>query len=72
MPDQTEQPQNTFVVRFWWEWQEEGFEQRMGWRGRVEHVQSGEGASFCNVGEMIAFIAKFIPLIIEENKRWRT
>jgi len=62
MPGHAGEPQNTFVVRFWWEWQGEGSEPGKGWRGRVEHVQSGEGVSFCNVDEMIAFIARFIPL----------
>jgi len=62
MPGHAEPPQNTFVVRFWWEWREEGSEPGRVWRGRVEHVQSGEGRSFYDVGEMIAFIAQFIPL----------
>ncbi|MFZ5809787.1 MAG: hypothetical protein ACOY16_10950 [Chloroflexota bacterium] len=60
MPGQAEQPQNTFVVRFWWEWQEEGLEQRMGWRGRVEHVQSGEGMTFRDLHQLLAFIERFV------------
>lgn len=67
MPDHTEHTQNTFVVRFWWEWQREGAEQTMGWRGRVKHVQSGEGASFYDMGEMIAFITQFIPLKMKSD-----
>jgi len=62
MPGHAGEPQNTFVVRFWWEWQGEGSEPGKGWRGRVEHVQSGEGVSFCDADDLIAFIARFIPL----------
>ncbi len=60
MPDHTEQPQNTFVVRFWWEWRGEEAEQTPGWRGRVEHVQSGEGMAFREVSELLAFLQRFI------------
>lgn len=68
MSEHLEQPQNTFVVRFWWEWQEGHAGQRMGWRGRIRHVQSGEGKSFCDMGEMISFIEQFIPLKEEETE----
>ncbi len=65
MPDYTEQPQNTFVIRFWWEWQGEGSGQAIGWRGRVEHVQSGEGMAFREVSELLAFLQRFIvPLTL--------
>ncbi len=66
MPDHAEPPQNTFVVRFWWEWREEGSEPGRGWRGRAEHVQSGEGKSFYDVGDLLSFIARFIPLKREQ------
>jgi len=62
MPVHAGEPQNTFVVRFWWERREEGSEPKRVWRGRVEHVQSGEGRSFYDVGDLIAFVAQFIPL----------
>lgn len=42
----------TFVVRFWHEWT--GMAAR--WRGRVEHVQSGQGVSFLAMDEMLAFL----------------
>ncbi len=62
MPGHTEQPHNTFIVRFWWEWQGEDSTQAMGWRGRIEHVQSDEIMSFYDVREMLSFIARFVPL----------
>lgn len=61
-------PQNTFVVRFWWELGDDRTEQIQRWRGRIEHVQSGEGKSFCDIGEMISFIEQFIPLKEEETE----
>lgn len=65
MPGRSEQPQNTFVVRFWWEWQGEGSDQTRGWRGRIEHVQSGEGTTFRELNQLLAFIKCFItPLSI--------
>jgi len=35
-------PTSTFVVRFWREWSAAGPR----WRARIEHVQSGESASY--------------------------
>jgi len=56
----SEQPQNTFVVRFWWEWHEADAEQTPGWRGRIEHVQSGEGMAFRDLHQLLAFIERFV------------
>jgi len=60
MPAHTEQPQNTFVVRFWWEWPGEGSEPGRVWHGRAEHVQSGEGMTFRDMGQLLAFIERFV------------
>ena len=60
MPGHTGEPQNTFVVRFWWEWQGEGSEPRRVWRGRVEHVQSGEGMTFRDLRQLLAFMERFV------------
>ncbi len=62
MPEHTEQPQNTFVVRFWWEWRGTGAGtgQMPGWRGRIEHVQSGKGMAFHEMQQMVTFITRFI------------
>ncbi len=62
------QPQNTFVVRFWWEWggqevtasQVNTKNEAGRWRGRIEHVQSGEGIAFQEVGQLLAFVRRFI------------
>jgi hypothetical protein len=35
-------PVSTFVIRFWREWSAA----RSRWRGRIEHVQSGQRADF--------------------------
>ena len=45
-------PVSTFVVRFWQEWSAAGPR----WRGRIEHVQSGESAAFLGVDEMLEFV----------------
>lgn len=48
-------PGNTFVVRFWCEWSDAAPR----WRGRVDHVHSGEGATFLELQEMLDFIQGF-------------
>jgi hypothetical protein len=45
-------PVSTFVVRFWQEWSATGSR----WRGRIEHVQSGQSAAFLDVDEMLDFV----------------
>jgi hypothetical protein len=45
-------PFSTFVVRFWKEWSAAGPR----WRGRVEHVQSGECAAFLGLDGMLDFV----------------
>jgi hypothetical protein len=42
----------TFIVRFWRECS--GTELR--WRGRIQHVESGDSASFIDVGKMLRFL----------------
>jgi hypothetical protein len=41
-----------FVIRFW----REGPAGEPRWRGRIEHVQSGQSASFLSLEEVPAFI----------------
>ena len=48
-------PASTFVVRFWREWS--AGEAR--WRGRIEHVQSGESATFIGLEAVLVFIQRF-------------
>jgi len=45
-------PVTTFVVRFWQEWSAAGPR----WRGRIEHVQSGQSATFLGLDGMLDFI----------------
>ena len=42
----------TFVVRFWREWSATG--QR--WRGRIQHVESGNAVSFMDLDKMMRFL----------------
>jgi hypothetical protein len=48
-------PASTFVVRLWHEWTAEGPH----WRGRIEHLQSGESAAFLDLEGALAFIRRF-------------
>jgi hypothetical protein len=42
----------TFVVRFWREWSAAGLR----WRGRIQHVESGDSASFIDLDKMLQFL----------------
>lgn len=42
----------TFVVRFWREWSAAGVR----WRGRIQDVESGDAASFMDLGKMLQFL----------------
>lgn len=60
-------PTSTFVVRFWHEW----IPTEMRWRGRVEHVQSGESATFLHLDGMLDFIRSFGAMTGNETRpRW--
>lgn len=49
----------TFVVRLW----REATAGEVRWRGRIEHVQSGETIAFLDLEGMLQFIRKFgIPI----------
>ena len=45
-------PASTFVLRFWREWSATTGR----WRGRIEHVQSGQRADFVNLTDMLRFV----------------
>jgi hypothetical protein len=45
----------TFVVHFWRE--QAGAESR--WRGRIEHVQSGQRADFLAIEDLLRFFRRF-------------
>jgi hypothetical protein len=46
---------STFVIRFW----REGTDRGPRWRGRIEHVQSGEGSAFLELDEMLRFLRRY-------------
>ena len=56
-------PASTFVVRFWREWS--AGEAR--WRGRIEHVQSGESATFLGLDAMLDFVRRFGVMADEKS-----
>lgn len=45
-------PTSTFVIRFWREW----FDGAGRWRGRIEHVQSGQRADFVELEGVLQFV----------------
>jgi len=56
-------PVSTFVVRFWREWSAAGAH----WRGRIEHVQSGESAAFLDLNGMLDFVRRFGAMADDER-----
>jgi len=57
-------PISTFVVRFWQEWSAAGPR----WRGRIEHVQSGESVAFLGLDEMLGFVRSFGAMPNDESR----
>ncbi len=57
-------PVSTFVVRFWREWSAAGSR----WRGRIEHVQSGESATFLGLDGMLEFIQCFGVMVDKQSR----
>lgn len=57
----------TFVVRFW---RETGLGE-VRWRGRIEHVQSGESAAFLEIDDMLSFLGGFGITGEDESTRRR-
>jgi hypothetical protein len=57
-------PISTFVVRFWKEWSVAGPR----WRGRIEHVQSGECATFLGLDGMLDFFRRFGAMPDDESR----
>lgn len=57
-------PVSTFVVRFWREWSASG----PCWCGRIEHVQSGESATFLDPDGMLDFVRRFGAMADHESR----
>jgi len=57
-------PASTFVVRFWREWSATGPR----WRGRIEHVPSGESAAFLDADGMLDFVRRVGIMVGNESK----
>jgi hypothetical protein len=57
-------PISTFVVRFWKEWSAAGPR----WRGRIEHVQSGESVAFLGLDEILDFVRSFGAMPNDESR----
>ena len=55
-------PQNTFIVRFWWEAGSTEAQRLNRWRGRIEHLQSGDALSFLEARQLLGFIGRFVNL----------
>ena len=47
-------PVSTFVIRFWREWSAAASR----WRGRIEHVQSGQHADFVELAGVLEFLQR--------------
>jgi len=60
-------PVSTFVIRFWREWSAAGPR----WRGRIEHVQSGEGAAFLDLDGMLDFLRRLGVMADDESQTAR-
>ncbi len=60
-------PISTFVVRFWQEWSAAGSR----WRGRIEHVQNGESATFLDLDGMLDFVRRIGVMGGDESRSAR-
>jgi len=57
-------PISTFVVRFWREWSAASPR----WRGRIEHVQSGQSVAFLGLDGMLDFVRSFGAMPDDESQ----
>jgi hypothetical protein len=55
-------PASTFVVRFWFERSATAGR----WRGRIEHVQSGEHIDFVDPERILAFVQGFGVMVPDQ------
>ncbi len=55
---------STFVIRLWREWSVAGSR----WRGRIDHVQSGESAAFLGHDGLLDFLRRFGVTAEDESR----
>ena len=60
-------PVSTFVIRFWREWSIA----TPRWRGRIEHVQSGQRADFVELEGITEFVQAFGVMAEDQMTPWR-
>ncbi len=54
------EPQNTFIVRFRRQWRDETDPATTDWYGHIQHLQSGDGISFLDERQLLAFIRRYV------------
>ena len=59
-------PASTFVIRFWREWSVSGSR----WRGRIEHVQSGQRADFVELQGILEFVRALGIMAEDQRTPW--
>jgi len=60
-------PASTFVIRFWREWSVSGSR----WRGRIEHVQSGQRAEFVELQGILEFVRALGVMAEDQMTSWK-
>jgi hypothetical protein len=56
-------PQDTFVLRFWRELPNGEPPHRPRWRGRIEHLQSGQALAFDDPDQVLEFVDQFLHVL---------
>jgi hypothetical protein len=60
-------PVSTFVIRFWREWSATTGR----WRGRIEHVQSGQRVDFLDLEGILEFLRGFGVMAQDRISPWQ-
>jgi hypothetical protein len=60
-------PTSTFVLRFWCDRSATGSR----WRGRIEHVQSGQRAEFVEFEGILEFVRAFGVMAEDQMAPWK-
>jgi hypothetical protein len=60
-------PASTFVIRFWREWSVSGSR----WRGRIEHVQSGQCGDFVELQGILEFVRALGVMAEDQMTSWK-